>query len=137
MGVYGIDWIYTGEQFDFGGAAGTKTLRFRMPKGKTGLLVDYGVQNIQENFAGTTSATISVGTASDPDAYGEELALNGGTTTTGARTVRMLYDTPADIATYIVDKTIPADAVFTMTLVEAITGPTGQADPYFHIRVSN
>lgn len=137
MGAYGQDWFYTGTLFDFGGAVGTKTLKFRMPKGKSGILVDYGVQNIEESFAGTTSATISIGDGTDLDAYGEEFALNGGTTALGARTVRGVYDEPGDVDDYIVEKQIPADGLFSVTMVEAITGPTGQAQPYFHVRVSN
>ena len=125
--------VYVFPLFDYGGSAGARTDSIVGPKGKSGTLIDYGVQSIQENFAGTTSATIAAGTLADPDAYGDEFALNGGTTATGGRTVQDLYDPIADKTSFdalMLVKHIPKDTVFTLTNVEAATGPTGQASPY-------
>ena len=120
--------------FDYGGAAGARTDRIRGPKGKTGRLIDYGVVGVQETFAGTTDATIAIGTTGDVDAYGNEFPLGTDVTTTlGSKTVQSTYDPIADAAnwaTYMLDQSIPADVPILITNTEAITGPAGQACPY-------
>ena len=63
--------------FDFGAAA-NDTFGIKGPKGKSGILVNYGVEGVSEVFNGSTvTPKVAVGTASDPDAYGEELDLDG------------------------------------------------------------
>jgi hypothetical protein len=126
--------------YDYGGASGARVDKIRGPKGKAGRLIDYGVQSILEDFAGTTSATIAVGTAADPDAYGNELALNGGLVTSGGRSVQSLYDpngSAADRAAHaalMLEPDLPADTAIYITNTEAITNPTGQACPYVTIQ---
>jgi hypothetical protein len=48
------------------------------PKGKAGILVNYGVEGVTEVFAGSSvTPKIAVGISGNPDAYGEELTLTG------------------------------------------------------------
>jgi len=118
---------------DYGASSGPYTVSLVGPKGKSGTLIDYGVLGIVEDFAGTTSAKIEAGTIADPDAYGDELALNGGTTATGGRTVQDLYDPIANKTSFdalMLVKHIPADTVFSLKSTEGATGPAGQACPY-------
>lgn len=125
---------YTFEPFDYGGASGARVDKIIGPKGKAGRLIDYGVVSITEDFAGTTSATIAVGTPSDPDAYGNELALNGGTTAVGARSVQSLYNYAADKTdwdAHMLEEDLAADTAVWITSTEAVTGGiTGQAMPF-------
>ena len=59
---------------DFG--AGSNNYTFKGPKGKKGLLLDYGIEGVTETFNEvTTAATISVGIAANLDAYGEEIDI--------------------------------------------------------------
>lgn len=75
---------------DFG--AGAEIFWAFGPKGKRGLLVDYGVQHVTETFnAVTTPATVSVGTAADPDAYGEEFSLGTTAADVGSASVLQAY----------------------------------------------
>ena len=127
---------YVFAQYDYGAAAGARADKVIGPKGKAAFLVDYGVMSILEDFAGTTSATIAVGTSSDPDAYGNEFPLNGGLITGGGRTVQSTYDIIADAAdwaTYMLDRTIPANTAIYLTSTEGATGPAGQGCPYIVI----
>jgi hypothetical protein len=127
--------VYTFPQFDYGGAAGARADKIIGPKGKKGRLIDYGVQSVQEAFAGTTPATIAVGNASDADAYGEEFSLGGLAVASGGKTVRSTYDPTkqADTAAFaalMVEPDLPADTAIYITSTEAVTGPTGMACPY-------
>ncbi len=128
---------YMFPNFDFGGGADGSHF-IRGPAGKYGRLYDYGVQEIAEVFNGdTTDPVMSVGTASDADAYGEEFDLTTARTTvdTGA-TVRSVFHKLADIQTYVLPtaEITPADyktgALVKVTLTAA-TGAnlTGQALP--------
>jgi hypothetical protein len=120
--------------FDYGAASGGRADKVRGPKGKAGRLVDYGVQSIIEDFAGTTSATVAVGTSSDADAYGDEFPLNGGLITGGGRSVQSTYDrAESGFATYMLNQNLPADTAIYLTSADAATGPTGQACPYMTI----
>lgn len=112
-------WSMTFTAHDFG--AGDGTINIVGPAGANGKLMDYGVQNTTEVFnAVTTAATIAVGTAADPDAYGEEFSL-GTTATASGLTVRSSTSVKSAIDAIIVDQNIPADTALRMTL----TGPTG------------
>lgn len=123
--------VYLFPVHDFGAGAGTAVIKG--PKGKRGTLIDYGVQNVSETFnAVTTPATVAVGTAANPDAFGEEFSL--ATVAAGdARTVRTVYDD--DVAIYvdavIVDRFIPADTKVLLTLVAPTGGtPAGIGQPF-------
>jgi hypothetical protein len=130
---------YVFEPFDYGGASGARVDKIRGPKGKQGRIIDVGVCSITEDFAGTTSATIAVGNASDADAYVEEFALNGGTGTIvlGAKSIRSTYDPIANKAAWDAlmlngspYPVVPADTTLYVTSTEAATGPTGQGSPF-------
>ena len=100
--------------------AATVTLKVNGPKGKTGVLRDYGIVNVTEAFtADTTAATIAVGKTGNTDAYGEELSM-GTTAAGGGKTVRSTYNKATDLDDYIV-ATIPADTEVFVTC----TAPTG------------
>ncbi|MEP0323304.1 hypothetical protein [Bauldia litoralis] len=124
---------------DFG--AGGRTDRFKLPKGKGATLIDYGVQSIQETFAGGTPATIAVGLTGNTDAYGEELSLGAAATTTvGGYTIRSLYgqydETNLDL--FLVDPYIPADTAILLTSVAAGGGSeAGQAYPYLVLKIDD
>lgn len=119
--------------FDFGAAADL-ALVYKGPKGKAGRLFNYGVFGVVENFAADTiTPKISVGTAADPDAYGEELVLTAVTTTTPID-IRSLYSEQATgWTTYMVDRELPADTAVYMTLIGATGSPTGQATAFMTI----
>lgn len=131
--------VYVFPLYDYGGSAGARSDVVRGPKGKKGTLIDYGVCSVQETFAGTTPATISVGNASNADAYGEELSLGTTVTTAlGAYGVGQLYgDKPGDPtlkaardALILNEGALPADTSIYVVSTEAATGPAGQACPF-------
>ena len=67
---------YAFDTTDFGSGSAVE-FNIVGPKGKTGRLFDYGVQDSTEVFNGdSTVPSIAVGTTSDPDAYGDEFSLN-------------------------------------------------------------
>jgi hypothetical protein len=107
---------------DFGD--GDDVYAVRGPKGKSGTLVDYGVEGCTETFNSvTTEANVAVGTVADPDAYGEEFST-GDLAADDAISVRSQYDEIADAAsfnTYMVDRSIPKDTIVALKAV----GPTG------------
>lgn len=116
--------------FDFGGAA-DETFSIRGPKGKRGYLRDYGVYGcIEVMNGGTITPKIAVGTAADPDAYGDELVLHA-LADNEATSIRMLYaEHDAGFATYMLDRNIPADTEVVVTCTAATGTPTGQAVPF-------
>lgn len=107
------------------------------PKGRKGKLVDYGVHHCTETFtATTTAATVSVGTASDADAYGDELSLGTLAADAGSKSVRTTYRAPADIEAYILDPglSLPADTKLRLCCVAPTGGtPAGMAHPFMII----
>lgn len=111
---------------DFG--AGGNVFSFKGPKGKKGLLVDYGVEGIIEAF--TANGAVAVGNASDADAYGEEIALGASAAdTVGTVSARTLADSPDDLRdTYIVEPDLPADTAIYITCTQ--DGSTGQANAF-------
>lgn len=118
---------------DFGGGANI-THYIRGPKGKKGLLWDYGVQDTTEAFAGSTSTPqMSVGKSGDTDAYGEEFDF-GALAISEAKSVRSTYNKASDIATYILQNTnIPADTLVYLTCIASVGTPTGMGKPFVDI----
>jgi hypothetical protein len=107
---------------DFG--AGTTTHEFVGPKGKRGLLVNYGVEDVTETFTNTTTAAnVAVGTTSDADAYGEEFSLGTVSDAAGGVSVLSTYRRGSDeYEDYVLPGVpIPADTVVRLTC----TAPTG------------
>lgn len=104
------------------GNNGNESWAFTGPKGKTGRLHDYGIEGVTEVF--TTGASIAIGTAADPDAYGDELALTSLAADYGTYSIRKLYhEQDAGFSTYMLNRDLPADTVFVMTCVDdAATG---------------
>jgi hypothetical protein len=120
--------------FDFGGGA-DGTRGFRGPKGKGGQLIDYGVTGVVEAFNGDTlDPQISVGTAADRDAYGEELTVNPAITT--EMSLRTRFNKPEDIDDYILAAglAIPPDTDIVLHLIASTgTNLTGQGQPFVTI----
>lgn len=99
------------------GNNGNESWAFTGPKGKKGYLHDYGIEGVTEVF--TTGASIAIGTASDPDAYGNELDLGALAADYGTFSVRTQYSEHADgFAALMLDRDLPADTKFVMTVVD-------------------
>lgn len=111
---------YTTPVHDAGAGAGN--YYYMGPKGKKGMIVDYGVENVSEAFtADTLPSYVSIGTSGDIDAYGEEFSM-ATTAINACRSVRSVFSKPADVNLYILKSTkIAADTAFRI----AITAPTG------------
>jgi hypothetical protein len=106
-------------KYDFyfdAGNNGNETFTIRGPKGKNGRLWDYGVEGVTEAF--TADCTLAIGTGSDPDAYGEELAMGA-----------LALDTPKSVRidnaegssgfnALMVQPDIPKDTAVVMTIVD-------------------
>jgi hypothetical protein len=121
---------YSFGNFDFGGAA-DETFSIKGPKGKAGRLWDYGVEGTIEVFnGGTITPKISVGTTSDPDAYGDELVLHA-LADNDATSIRTLYhEQDSGFATYMLNRELPADTEIYCTCIVATGSPTGQGTPF-------
>jgi hypothetical protein len=116
--------------FDFGGGA-PATYAIAGPKGKNGVLWDYGVEGVTEAFGGTTPASISVGKSGSTAAFGAAMSL-GDVLISTAKSVRTLY-TPveAGFAMLITDKNVPAGTTVLVTCTVASGGtPAGQGVPF-------
>lgn len=125
--------VYLFPTHDFG--AGSGNVNIIGPKGKRGVLIDYGVQNTTEAFTDdTTGALVAVGTAADPDAFGEEFDMVELANDTG-KTVRSTYlDDEIYVDAVIVDRFIPADTIVRMTLTAPTGGtPAGIGQPFMVI----
>jgi len=111
--------------FNFGAAA-DENFSIRGPKGKSGRVIDYGVEGVTEVFNGaSTTPKIAVGTTSDPDAYGEELDLNG-VADNDYKSVRSTYaETSTGFAALMVNPEIPKDTEVYLTCTGAVGSPTG------------
>lgn len=120
---------------DFGTGSSVLTY-FRGPKGKKGLLWDYGIYNILEAFTATTlHPGMQVGIVSDEDAYGDLYRFTSAAITDGTISMRTLYREDEDgWSTYMLDREIPADTVIMVTLEEGTGGgDAGQATPFVDI----
>ena len=120
---------------DFGTAG--EIYYVRGPKGRKGKLVDYGVDHPTETFTTTTlPAYVSVGTAADADAYGEELSMGTLAADAGSLSVRQSFRDPDDIAAYILDAglNMPADTKVGLHCTAPTGGtPAGFAIPFMII----
>lgn len=108
---------------DFGGQNGD-AFHFLGPKGKAGRLVDYGVEGVTEVV--DAAATLAIGTASDPDHYGDEFSLITAVDT--PKTVRSSYDPIADKTAFdllMLIPELPKDTNVVMTLTQATTTGIG------------
>ena len=86
------------------------------PKGKTGRLHDYGLEGITETVSGAVTAAI--GTAADPDAYGEEFSFDAAADLT-SKSVRSTYDSAEDKTAFdavMVNRNLPADTAVILTM---------------------
>lgn len=107
------------------GNNGNETWTIKGPKGKAGRLVDYGVEGVVEAF--TADAQVSVGTAADADAYGEEIAL-GVVALEGVKSLRTLYDPIADKTSFdalLVQPTIAKDTAVQLTVIDDASAGMG------------
>lgn len=126
--------IYHFPTLDFGTAG--EIYYVTGPKGKRGKLVDYGVQHATETFTATTlPAYVSVGTAADADAYGDELSMGTLAADAGGKSILSTY-TGLDIETYILDAGLlmPADTKVGLHCTAPTGGtPAGFANPFMVI----
>jgi hypothetical protein len=107
------------------GNNGNETWTIRGPKGKAGRLYDYGVEQVTEAFV--ADCTLAIGSGSDPDAYGEELAF-GALAADDVLSVRSQYDPIANKAAFdalMVNPAIPKDTEVVMTLIDDTTSGIG------------
>lgn len=107
------------------------------PKGKAGLLHDYGIEAVLEAFVATTlHPGMQVGTVADEDAYGDLIRFTSMAVADGSNSVRKTVrpDQAAFLSTYLVGRIIPADTVVMVTIEEGTGGSdTGQATPWVEI----
>lgn len=108
------------------------------PKGKKGKLVDYGMHHVTEAFTATTLPSyVSVGTAADADAYGEEISM--GTAAIDVGSVSCLQQSVGDgldIEDRILDAglAMPADTKVGLHVTAPTGGtPAGIAQPFMII----
>lgn len=119
--------------FDFGAAA-DEQFTIVGPSGKSGILVDYGVQGVTEVFAGSTvTPKIAVGTSSDPDAHGEELDLDAVALNSGKSVLSTAPAGSTTYDTYMVDRNLAADTAVYVTCTGATGSPTGIGVPFVDI----
>jgi hypothetical protein len=125
---------YNFPMLDFGAAG--EIFYVKGPKSKKGKLVDYGVHHPTETFTAVTlPAYVSVGTAADADAYGEELALGTLAADAGSFSVRSAVSSD-DIGDYILDAALsmPADTKVGLHCTAPTGGtPAGMANPFMVI----
>jgi hypothetical protein len=119
--------------FDFGGAA-DQEFTILGPKGKAGILVNYGVEGVTEVFAGSSvTPKIAVGISGNPDAYGEELDLDGVALNSGKSVLSTAAVGTAAYDALMVDRNIDPDVVVFVTCTGATGSPTGMGVPFVDI----
>lgn len=115
---------------DYGGGANVLQ-HVRGPKGKDGLLYDYGCHSVVEVFnGGTLNPQIAVGTVSDADYYGDEFDFGALAVASGGKSIRTTYTPEVDAgwAQKMLIRNIPKDTVVMVTHYAATgSGQTGQA----------
>jgi hypothetical protein len=120
--------------FPFPALATDQKYGFRGPKGKAGLLYDYGVTGISTALAGSTTAPkVQVGITATPAAYGTAfdlttLAVNKG------RSVRSTY-TPDQAAfdALMINRVIPADTDVEIGLLAGVGTPGGVGNVFCEV----
>lgn len=126
---------YQFDTLDFGTAG--EVYHVLGPKGKGGLLVNYGVTHVTETFtADTLPAYVSVGTAADADAYGDELSMGTIAADGGGKSLLNTYRPGKDAAyaTMMIDRTLPADTIVALHCTAPTGGtPAGMACPFMEI----
>lgn len=111
-------------QFDAGNN-GNETYTIKGPKGKAGRLYNWGVEGVTEAF--TADAQVSVGTAADPDAFGEEIAI-GVLAADAVKTARVLYAEQDSGFTALIGASgldIPADTSVQLTITDDASAGIG------------
>lgn len=128
--------IYQFAELDFG--AGAEIYYVMGPKNRKGKLVDYGVHHPTETFtADTLPAYVSVGTAADADAYGDELSM--GLLAADAGSLSVLASAEGDglnVEDYILDAglSLPANTKVGLHCTSPTGGtPAGKACPFMVI----
>lgn len=126
--------LYSFPSLDWGNSV-SERFGIMPPKDKRGTLIDYGIQGVTETFSG--AITISVGTAADADAYGEEFDLGAATAATDlqGKTVRSVGGTIAALDLIIVNPNLPANTPVVVTMVGA--AGAGIGTPVCEIKWSN
>ena len=111
---------------DFGTGGSADAISFRGPKGMKGILLDVGVANITEAFAGTTTdGQVQVGTDADNDANALLNVATGANSAIGD-TFNTSNDTDA-----LIDVELDADTQYEITCVVGTGGtPAGIGTPY-------
>lgn len=120
-----LDFGTAGEEFSVKG-----------PKGKKGLLVNYGVFGPTETFnAVSTEASVAIGTSADPDAYGDEFGLGTLADKAGEKSILTEYAPDSTgYATYMLNRQLPADTAVIITCTAPTGGtPAGMAIPFVEI----
>ena len=123
--------------FDFGGGA-DDNFTFKGPKGKEGLLWDYGVFAVTESFAaGTNTPRMMIGNASDDNHYGAEFDFGAlAADTSGGKSIRTTYRPTIDAGwlTYMLIRDLPADtAIYAKCVAGTGSGLTGMAIPFVDV----
>ena len=120
--------------FDFGTGSATEVMWIKGPKGKNGLLVDYGVEESVEAFTATTTVpSVSVGSEADADAYGDEFSLNGLVINSFSSVRADADERTTAFTTMMDDRTIPKDTTVVVYANPGTGSPTGQATPFVEI----
>ena len=111
---------------DFGAGTGTPW-SFKGPKGKQGQLRNIGV-HVRETFAcDSTTGKVLVGTAADPNAYGQ-LEIADGTANTD--TFNNIDDTDC-----VISQSLPADTQVEVTFVQCVDSGTAAGKGRAYVEV--
>lgn len=121
---------YVRSQFDFDGS---DTMSVIGPKGKRGLLYNYGIYDVTETFAGTTKPLMSVGDGVTADKYGAALSLTSASGDGGMHVNQQGAPTSTTWKNLMKLRELPADAKVVLTLTAGVTGPAGIATAFMDI----
>lgn len=116
--------------FDFDN---TDTMSVMGPKGKRGLLVDYGIYDVSETFAGTTKPTITVGDGVTAAKYGAALSLTSAAGDGGMSVNQQFAPATAGWKALMVNRETTKDVKVTLTMNAGVTGPAGIATVFMDI----
>lgn len=117
--------------------ASSDTMYISGPKGKRGRVKDYGVEDVTVAFtAVTTPAYMAIGTAADPDAFGDEFPLGVLAIDAGSKSVKTTYQegSPEYEAVIFQNIWIPKDTKVAITCTAPTGGsPAGTGVPFVDI----